>query len=96
MTGPTPPPTRRDLLAWTLAAAAAAETGKAAAAAPPASALEACTADTVRDRLWIWTHAEGAYKTEYGLPRTSRMKLHAQRTWYQEGPPRGPAGDGAP
>ena len=73
MTGPTPSPTRRDLLTWSLAAAAAAETGKPAAAAPPASALEACTADTVRDRLWIWTHAEGAYKTEYGLPRTSRM-----------------------
>jgi len=28
---------------------------------------------TLRDRFWVWTHVEGSYKRDFGLPRTSRM-----------------------
>ena len=68
-----PVSTRRDLLKWTLATAAAAEGGRLADAASPVSAPEDAGSHSLRDRLWIWTHAEGAYKSEYGLPRRSRM-----------------------
>ncbi len=40
-------------------------------AAAPDTAPE--QSGSLRDRLWIWTHPGGAYKTDYGLPRTSRM-----------------------
>jgi hypothetical protein len=28
---------------------------------------------TVRDRFWLWGHAEGSHNGQYGLPRDSRM-----------------------
>ena len=65
--------TRRDLLKWTVASAAAVESGKLVHAASPDSAPATPIATTMRDLFWIWTHAEGAYKKEYGLPRPSRM-----------------------
>lgn len=63
---------RRDVLKW--AAATAAATGANAANAvgagrPP----EESAAETLGDRLWIWTHPEGSYGTTFGLPHTSRM-----------------------
>lgn len=64
--------TRRDLLWWGAAAAATAGVGGPTAAAPATGAGQV-EAQTLRDRLWIWTHAEGVYKLDYGLPRTSRM-----------------------
>ncbi len=61
--------TRREVLRFTVVAASA------GAIAPVASAAGAGESEkqTLRDRFWIWTHAEGSYKLEYGLPRTSRM-----------------------
>jgi len=44
--------------------------------APPGSSVkDASTAEhpTLRDRFWVWTHVEGSYKRDFGLPRTSRM-----------------------
>jgi len=68
----THPATRRDLLKWSVATATAAGIGGSAAAAPAGN--PGGTEDrTLLDRLWIWTHVEGSYKREYGLPRTSRM-----------------------
>src|SRR5512136_371143 len=62
--------TRRDVLRVTVAAAASVgAAGPGAQAAGP----DVVEGQTLRDRFWIWTHAEGAYKLEYGLPRTSRM-----------------------
>lgn len=37
------------------------------------SRLAAVNDQTVRDRLWIWTHAPGAHNEGYNLPRPSRM-----------------------
>ncbi|HOZ46232.1 MAG TPA: hypothetical protein PLO37_02385 [Candidatus Hydrogenedentes bacterium] len=48
---------------------AAATASSAAVAARPANATE----QTVRDKLWIWTHAAGAHNKEWNLPRPSRM-----------------------
>ncbi len=69
----TPSSTRRDLLKWTVATAAATRAGSLASAAGPDSNPKDAIANTLADRLWIWTHAEGSYKLEYGLPRASRM-----------------------
>ncbi len=68
-----PASTRRDLLKWTLATAAVAGARDQTQAATASTASAEPLTDTLRDRLWIWTHAEGAYKTDYGLTRTSRM-----------------------
>ncbi len=65
--------TRRELFRWSLAAAAAAGVGDSAPAATPATAPGDAEAHTLRDHLWVWCHAEGAYKQDWGLPRTSRM-----------------------
>lgn len=62
--------TRRDLLRLTAATTITTGVGRcvAAAAGPGETEVQA-----FRDRLWIWTHADGVYKQEWGLPRTSRM-----------------------
>lgn len=65
--------TRRDLLRRAVAVAGAAGVGQSAQAGTSATNPSDVESQTVRDRLWIWTHAEGAYKLKYGLPRTSRM-----------------------
>ena len=65
--------TRRDLLQWTAAAATAATVGNPARAAAPASGPGDREAQILGDRFWVWTHAEGSYKRDYGLPRASRM-----------------------
>ena len=64
--------TRRDLLKWGITAATAAGMGQSAVAAP-ATGPNDTNDRSVLDRLWIWTHAEGSYQRDYGLPRTSRM-----------------------
>jgi hypothetical protein len=64
--------TRRDLLRWGITAATAAEVAQSAAAAP-ATGPNDTNDRSLLDRFWIWTHAEGSYKRDYGLPRTSRM-----------------------
>lgn len=65
--------TRRSLLQWAAAAATTAAVGDSAAAAAPAMRPDDPEARSLRDRFWIWTHAAGAYKLDYGLPRASRM-----------------------
>jgi hypothetical protein len=65
--------TRRDLLRLGVAAAASAGMGNSAATAAQATSRGGAETAILRDHLWIWTHAEGAYKQEWGLPRTSRM-----------------------
>ncbi|MBN2133126.1 MAG: hypothetical protein JW741_26735 [Sedimentisphaerales bacterium] len=49
--------------------AAATTVSGSAVAARPADVPE----QTVRDKLWIWTHAAGAHNKEWNLPRPSRM-----------------------
>ncbi len=65
--------TRRDLLKWSVATAAACRAGERAGAAALSTAPDDSATNTVRDRLWIWTHAAGSYKLDFGLPRASRM-----------------------
>lgn len=73
MSRPIPASTRRDLLKWTVVTAAAAEAGELAHAAASGTAPKAPIANSLHDRLWIWTHEAGSYKLDFGLPRTSRM-----------------------
>lgn len=65
--------TRRDLVQQAVAAATVATIGASAKAADGATKPSDVETSTVRDRLWIWTHAAGSYKLDFGLPRTSRM-----------------------
>jgi len=34
----------------------------------PSATFGNTPADTLRDRLWVWTHIEGSYNNQYGLP----------------------------
>jgi len=61
------------LLRWATAAATAGAVVDAVEAVAPTTGAAEPAESNLRDRLWIWTHPEGAYKLEYGLPRTSRM-----------------------
>ncbi len=65
--------TRRDLLQRVVAAAAVAGVSDSGQAVSPAMNPSDVEPTTLRDRFWIWTHAGGSYKLEFGLPRTSRM-----------------------
>lgn len=65
--------TRRDLLQQTAAAATVATIGGSAKAATCATSPRDVETSTLRDRLWIWTHAAGSYTLDFGLPLTSRM-----------------------
>jgi hypothetical protein len=67
-----PGTTRRGLLQWAVATAAA-TSGYSASGVGPATSPSEIDPATIRDRLWIWTHPAGAYKLDFGLPRTSRM-----------------------
>jgi len=62
------PSSRRAFLQMTTVAAAT-TASNAAVAERPAKATEL----TVRDKLWIWTHAAGAHNKDWNLPRPSRM-----------------------
>lgn len=65
--------TRRELFRWSAVVGTTAivsEPVEAIAAASPSSDQQN---HSLRDRFWIWTHAEGAYKRDYGLLRSSRM-----------------------
>jgi len=64
---------RRDLLRGATAAAVAAIVGDGVAAASPATSPAGPDDSFLGDRFWIWTHQEGVYKRDYGLPKTSRM-----------------------
>ncbi len=65
--------TRRGLLRGATAVAAAAIVGDKAVAASPATSPAGLDDSCLGDRFWIWTHAEGVYERDYGLPKTSRM-----------------------
>jgi hypothetical protein len=59
-------PTRRDLLLY--GSGALASSGIGSGAQPKAGQPQ-----TVRDRLWLWSHVAGSYNGMFGLPGKSRM-----------------------
>jgi len=65
--------TRRDLLRGSIASAATTGVVYAAKAETTVTKPGHAKENTLRDRFWIWTHPGGAYGTDYGLGRTSRM-----------------------
>lgn len=68
-----PSATRRGLLQGAAVTLAAVASGRPAYADKPAGPGGEPAAVQLRDRFWLWTHAEGAYGDEYALPRRSRM-----------------------